>query len=404
MKIMCIVGAMLCAVCGSSWAQETGNDSNEAYVLQQAREKHAASSQTQTTMTQPAANQTTTTQISSGNTVVIIEVSKDASDTARATKPEGRSYSPFVVSFVPGLSFPFGVYDTSISGASIGALTGSVHGIQGAGVFNIALGKVEGLQGAGVFNISEGLRGVQGAGVFNISTHVTGIQTAGVFNVAEEMHGVQAAGVLNVAGKASGLMLGLVNISDELDGVAIGLVNIIGNGIDDVALDYQFASRMAYATYRSGTPFLYAAFSAGQILDELGSTKEGLSAGFALGHRFRILFLTADIELGTETALDPVSVERLGWALSGYDPFSPGELKSLAGSFATFGTLRASFGFGKRKGFGPYLGIKADFAPSGSALVPHIMRSSFGSALPYTIRLGELNMDIWPKWFVGVKF
>lgn len=375
--------AVLCAVCGSVWAQESSNDSNEAYVLQQAREKYAASSQTQ-----PATTQTTTTQTSSGTTVVIVEVSNEASDVGRASKPEERAYTPVVLSFVPGISFPFGVYDTSLSAAWIGALTGSVHGIQGAGVFNI----------------SEGLRGIQSAGVFNIAEEMRGIQAAGVFNIAEEMHGVQAAGVFNVAGKASGVMLGLVNVCDELDGVAIGLVNIIGNGIYDVALDYQFDSRMAYATYRSGTPFLYTAFSAGQPVDELGVTAEGLTAGIALGHRFEILFLTADIELGSEMSLDSASIDRMSRAASGFDPFCEDDIQRVASSIKSYGTLRASFGFGKRKGFGPYVGIKVDFEPSGSQLIPGILRSAFGSNMPYTIEIHDINVDFWPKWFLGVKF
>lgn len=392
---MCIIGA-LCAICGSAWAQETGNDANEAYVLQQARDAYAASSQAKPatdTASRPDSAQTATNQPSTGG----------ASNADGTSRPEGRAYSPFVVGFVPGLSFPFGIVDTSLSAAWIGALTGSVHGLQGAGVFNISE-STRGIQGAGVFNITGRVRGIQAAGVFNVAEEMHGIQASAVFNVAGEMHGIQAAGVFNVAGKASGVMLGLVNVADELDGIAFGFVNFIGNGIHDVSIDYQPASGMAYATYRSGTPFLYAAFSAGQPIDQFGKTSEGLTAGFALGHRLKILFLTTDIELGSELLLDPASAHRVGMALSGYDPFSSDDIHGLIDSITTFGTLRASFGFGKRKGFGPYMGIKADFVPSGSIELPGIMRSAFGSALPYTISFGNLGIDIWPKWFLGIKF
>jgi len=201
-------------------------------------------------------------------------------------------------------------------------------------------------------------------------------------------------------------MIGLVNIADELDGVAIGLVNIIGNGIHDFALDYQFDSRMTYAAYRSGTPFLYAAFTAGQPSTEFLRTAEGLTAGAALGHRFKFLFLTADIELGMETPVDPATLDAIYQDIVAVsnDDFGKSDFSSLLGSSRSFGTLRASFGFGNRRGFGPYIGIKADFAPSGSTQVPATMQRSFGTAVPYTVTVFDTSIDIWPKWFLGLKF
>jgi len=201
-------------------------------------------------------------------------------------------------------------------------------------------------------------------------------------------------------------MIGVVNIADELDGVAIGLVNIIGNGIHDFALDYQFDSNMTYAAYRSGTPFLYAAFTAGQPSTEFLRTAEGLTVGSALGHRFKFLFLTADIELGMETPVDPATLDLLYQDLTAvqYDDFGTSEFSSLLAASRSFGSLRASFGFGNRRGFGPYIGIKADFAPTGSGLVPVGMRKSFGTAEPYVVTLFETSIDIWPKLFLGIKF
>jgi hypothetical protein len=444
---------------GSIWAQETTSTTNEDYVLQQARDKYAASSATQpgtTTVTtettttttietqpalvaapaqpaapaqtiapvqpvQPAAPAQPATTFNLGSTTITIEVARSGDAAEQDGKPSHR-YTPFVLSFVPGLSLPFGIYDTSFSAAPIGALTGSVHGVQGAGVFNIADGDVHGVQGAGVFNIVGGdVRGVQGAGVFNIAERVrgaqaaglfniadtvNGIQSAGIFNIADELHGIQVSGVVNVADDATGAMIGLVNIADELDGIAIGLVNIIGNGIHDISVDYQFDSGMTYATYRSGTPFLYAAFTAGQQWNDVLRNSNGMTVGTALGHRFRFLFLTADVELGMETPVDPESLNTVYQALSAIDchDFDVSQYETLASSFNTFGTLRASFGFGNRKGFGPYVGIKADFAPSANDTVPGSMRSAFGSAAPYTVPVFGVDLDIWPKWFVGIKF
>ncbi len=308
-RLLCTIAA-LCAVGGSVLAQETTTDTSEDYVLQQARDKFNASAGTQpgtteiqtttttttettttttTVETQPAATQPATT-FSVGSTVVTIEITKPSASEQERTGPR-HPYFPFVISFVPGISFPFGTYDTTFSAAPIGALTGSVngaqaagvfnitdgtmHGLQGAGVFNIVgeaqrgfqgagvfniVGKhAQGFQGAGVFNIAGDLRGAQSAGVFNIAGNINGIQMAGLFNIAGNVSGVQMAGIVNIADEASGAMIGLVNVADELDGVAIGLVNIIGNGIHDLSVDYQLDSRMTYATYRSGTPFLYAA-------------------------------------------------------------------------------------------------------------------------------------------------
>ncbi len=401
MKHVLLIAAALCATLGPVWAQDSTTGTEEDFVLQQARDKHSAA----------------TAQTPSG-TVVTIEITQVTESQPEAPDRGDHPYAPIVLSFVPGISFPYGVFDASISAAAIGAISGSVDGLQGAGVFNIADGDIRGLQGAGVFNIVAGgvrgaqgggvfnivggdVRGAQGAGVFNIAERVNGLQAAGVFNIAGTMHGVQAAGVLNIADKASGTMIALVNVAGELDGVAIGLINIIGNGINDVALDCQFDTGMAYATWRSGTPVLYASFSAGQPAAVLLSTTEGLTVGAALGHRFRFLFLTADIELGAETPVDPASFDRI---IADFENCEAGGVNSIDPWEHSFGTLRASFGFGRRRGFGPYIGIKADFAPTGSDSIPASLRNAFGSAEPYTLRIFDTNLDIWPKWFLGIKF
>ncbi len=442
MKRILILAAVIYAACGPLWAQEAGTGTSEDYVLQKARDEYNAANATQTTQTTITETQTTIVETQTtapatptapaapatpqaatkpGTTTITIEIPWTPAP-ARVSREAEHPYFPFVFSFVPGVSFPFGIYDTSVSAAPIGAITGSVYGLQGAGVFNISDGDIHGMQGAGVFNITGrqvggfqgagvfniagGIRGAQGAGVFNIAEEVRGIQIAGVFNIADEMHGAQLAGVVNIAGKADGAMIGVINIADELDGVAIGLVNIIGNGIHDFALDYQFDSNMTYAAYRSGTPFLYAAFTAGQPSNQFLRTAEGLTVGSALGHRFRFLFLTADIELGMETPVDPATLSAIYQDLTttSYDDFGKVEFSSLLESSRSFGSLRASFGFGNRRGFGPYIGIKADFAPTGSSQVPAAMRSSFGTAVPYTVTLFDTDIDIWPKWFVGIKF
>lgn len=406
--LLFVMAAALCARPGV-FAQGTDEPSADA-VLQKARDLLAAA---------------VTAAAPTDSAGYIDPVEPDDVDTAT-----DREYLPFTVGFVPGLSFPFGLYDTSLSLAAVGALTGAVDGFQGAGVFNIALGRVAGLQGAGVFNVVEGgvdgfqgagvfniasgdVNGFQGAGVFNIAEgevsifqgagifniagSIEGVQAAGIFNAADHLDGLMLSGIVNVAGEASGAMVGLVNVADSLDGVAIGLVNIIGNGIHDVAAEYQFASDSVYATYRSGTPFLYGVFYAGQPAAEALRSYEWVTLGAGLGHRFHVLFLTADVELAAEAPMDAAALAGLVDAIDG--TWSPGGY----GWPGAFGSVRASFGLGARKGFGIYAGIKADFGISGWGSVPErLRRSSFGNG-SYAFNLFGKTVDLWPKWFIGVK-
>jgi len=460
MRIFIVLLVAACISGGSVWAQDSGTDSSEDYVLQKAREEYAGNSDKGDDMTEfvetapdeqaaPAGSAATSdntaqadqTQSKAGISVtttdnsvtIVISGNRDDDGELDGSGSRNHPYFPFVYSFVPGVSIPFGIWDTSLSVAPIGAITGSVHGLQGAGIFNIADGDVQGLQGAGIFNIVEGdfrgvhgaglfnivhgnARGVQGAGLFNISDsanavqgaglfniadNINGVQASGLFNIADSMRGVQAAGLFNIAGDASGVMIGVVNVAENLDGLALGLVNIIGNGIHDISVDYQFDSGMTYATYRSGTPFLYAAFYAGQPFDNLVKTADNITFGAGLGHRFKFLFLTADVDVCMETPLDMATIYALGQAIQNEDPDPIMQLESWKSSFAS---IRATFGFGDRKGFGPYIGIKTDIDIAGLGAVPEIFRSSFGSTTASTVTLFGNKWEIWPKLFLGVKF
>ncbi len=342
-------------------------------------------------------------------------------------------YMPVLIGLVPGLSIPPGIYDTSLALGAVGSLTGSVDGIQLAGVFNINLGRLDGFQAAGVFNMTGGdvsgfqsagvfnmtggdVSGFQGAGVFNMTAGdvslfqaagvfniaggtVSGVQAAGVFNIAEKLDGAMLAGVFNIAGEADGVMIGLVNIADELDGLAIGLVNIIGNGVYDLAVDWQFDTDTAYLTYRSGTPAMYSSFYLGADASSLFDGRlANTTMGMGIGHRFRVLFMTADVELCAETPVTDGSLSALSAVLwQGASPASydwPG----------TFWSLRSSFGLGDRTGRGPYLGIKTDFSVGGSGPVPEYLRSDFGDPTAVTFELFGATVTAWPKWFVGVRF
>jgi len=457
MRIFFVILVAVCVSGGSVWAQDSEAGSSEDYVLQKAREEYssqtgddmtevvessesdqpASETATETAATDPEDGQKTSAGVSVTTTddsvTIVISGNRNKDQKDGNTADDGYRYSPFVISFVPGVSFPFGIWDTSLSAAPIGAITGSVHGLQGAGIFNIADGDVQGMQGAGIFNMVQGdsrglqgagifnivegdARGVQGAGIFNIAgtanalqaagtfniaDRINGVQAAGLFNIAGTMNGIQAAGLFNIAGDARGAMIGVVNVAENLDGLALGLVNIIGNGIHDISVDYQFDTGMTYATYRSGTPFLYAAFYAGQPWDNLVRTMDNISFGAGLGHRFKFLFLTADVDVCVETPLDMESIAALSQAIQNEDPHAIVQLESWKASFAS---VRATFGFGDRKGFGPYIGIKADIDVNGLGAVPEIFRKSFGSTEPSTAKVFGYDLIIWPKLFAGIKF
>lgn len=415
--VSCILAAAICAQAGL-FAQEA--EPSEDYVLQQARDKYSSSD---TPDADEAAQnpQEPVAVIEAGNFTISISERQDTPNSEREEYP----YTPFVISFVPGVSTPFGIWDSSLSLGTIGSISGSVYGLQasgvfniadgdiggfqGASVFNIASGSVNGFQGAGVFNMADQANGFQGAGVFNMASRASvaqiagvfnmaeeldGVQAAGVFNVAERADGVMAAGVVNVAGRAKGVMIAPINVADELDGLAIGLLNFIGNGIHDLAVDYQFDTDMMYLTYRSGTPQGYAVFYAGQPASKLFLSSEDISVGAGLGHRMHILFLTADIEGCVELPIDPYRLQEAA---------ETGNPDLLPWSEA-FGSLRVSFGFGQRRGFGAYLGIKTDIALAGSGQVPLHLRSSYGESAPKPLTLFGEDFELWPKLFLGFKF
>lgn len=421
--VSCFVAAAVCASAGL-FAQDAGNDD---YVLEQARREYQASGSS-SSQTAPAASASNADN-AAPQPFITITVNRPERPERRASGDEKRyPYTPFVLSVVPGISAPMGVWDTSMALGWIGSVTGSVdgfaaagafniglgtvNGFQGAGAFNIAEGDVNGFQGAGVFNIAKDVNGfqgagvfniaedvafAQGAGVFNIAQRVSGVQAAGVFNVADELDGVQAAGVINVAGKAKGLMIAPINVADSLDGVAIGFLNFIADGINDLAVDYQFATDTAYLTYRTGTRALYAVAYAGlpgqRIADGFQSI-DGLSAGFGLGRRVRFLFLSADIEAAAELPVDPASWSA---AAAADDP-------RLLGLDRAFGSLRVSFGFGGRKNLGLYMGVKTDIAPAGAGLVPEHLRAAWGEPSAEAITLFGERFELWPKFFMGFRF
>lgn len=263
------------------------------------------------------------------------------SDSTDATQPpegdqfERVSYTPILISLVPGLSVPLGYYDASLVGGAIGNIARDVSGAEGAGVFNLSR-DVRGFQGAGVFNIAREILGFQSAGVFNIvDRDMTGFQSAGVFNIvngkvlapfqgagvfniAQEVYGFQCAGVFNISGsvaggqfagvfnkanRVTGVQVGLVNVAEHIDGVQLGLVNIAGNGVNSLGATYEPSTNFVFAHWQAGTPALYTLFGIGSPADRWFRDYSGFVASIGLGSRTRAWGLNIDLDVSAEQAV-----------------------------------------------------------------------------------------------------
>ena len=325
----------------------------------------------------------------------------------------GRPYTPFVVSFVPGIQFPaFGLYDTSAAFGWIGSGVGDVEGIQASGVFNLAR-DVEGFQGSGVFNIARDVEGFQGSGVFNIARDVEGFQGAGVFNIARKVEGFQmsgtfniadtvdggmVAGVFNAADRVSGSMIGLVNVADHLDGVALGLINIIGNGVNEIGLAYVPAEDMTYLSYRTGTASLYAVYYGGVGAEDWFVDSDSLIVGIGFGHRIRIGEGSLDFEVSAEQELYPDRRAALTAAAEAEDE------EAFWALIRPYPAVRAALNI-PVLGFKAVLGIEADFDVSAwGSYVPDRLRASSFRTGGWSGDAWGLEFTAWPKVYLGLSF
>ncbi len=251
------------------------------------------------------------------------QLDKGSTEDSQTNRPEAASevpYEPVLLSFVPGVSIPFGYYRTSASLAAIGAIFEASYGFagagifniyndgygfQGAGVFNIAGSEINGFQGAGVFNIAGGpLRGAQLAGVFNIADQVQGsVQAAGTFNMASKVQGIQMAGIFNTAESVDGMQIGLINITGELRGLQIGLINISNNGVDSLSYVYMPAVDTSFVYWQAGSPFLYMVVGAGAPRKDWFVRNDRLMISAGLGTRVRLGGPYIDVDVSAEQAI-----------------------------------------------------------------------------------------------------
>jgi len=179
------------------------------------------------------------------------------------------AYSPYQISFTPGLSSQ-GLFNSQVvnqvSLNIVGGHTAGVNGAEVGGVFNISEQDVSYFQVAGLFNLVGGsMRGVQVAGASNtVVRRVWGVQAAGVTNRGGAVRGMQLSGIFNVAEKVHGVQLALVNIADSSD-YPIGLVNLVKNGSKSLAAGVD-DSGLAQLTFRSGGRVLYGLIGVGHYV------------------------------------------------------------------------------------------------------------------------------------------
>jgi hypothetical protein len=356
-----------------AFAQDSGEPSEKS-VLDAARAKYWAGGNAKSDSRQAA------------------EAPEDSAAAIAAAQGDDFPFTPVQISFVPGVSLPFGVYDVTLSAGMIGGITRDVSGAAGSGVFNISR-DLRGAQGAGVFNISRDMRGVQGAGIFNVAEDVHGLQGAGLFNIARSVKGGQAAGLFNSAGDVKGVQIGVVNIARNIDGVQIGLINIAGNGVDSLGVAYEPATSYAYAYWQAGTPTLYTIAGLGAPCRDWDCDPAGAVASIGFGSRSSLFGIKIDMDLSAESAIGDLPYRSFAWsgdwsAWEGWSDLKP------------YPSLRIAAGAPIGHHWQVFAGLKADIDVKALGdRVPEALKRGSG----WKGSLFDEGFTIWPKWFFGLK-
>jgi hypothetical protein len=254
-------------------------------------------------------------------------------------------WTPFYISLVPGVSFPWGGnYSANISASLLagrnnnitgiqangfyGHITGNLSGVQASGFMSIIDGKVTGVQTSGFMNIArgEGVVGIQDAGFLNINNgYIHGVQAAGFMNINNggfigiqgagfmtimQGHGkgVQAAGFLNIADRLDGVQLGIINVANELNGAPIGFLNFIKGGICSPAV-YVDSLKNLFLQYQGGTEWFYTFYFVGTPWD---FKFDELVYGGGFGARLKLgRMLSFDFDISTKQYLNIAKIEEL---------------------------------------------------------------------------------------------
>lgn len=340
----------------------------------------------------------------------------------------GNRTANFVLSVIPGITFPangedakivvspfislqhcveglqinglIGITKNSLQGIQASGLVnisnGLFQGIQFSGLVNILNGNMQGVQNAGLVNIArEKIQGVQNAGLINISQgKMQGVQSAGLANISKgKIQGVQVAGLINIAEEVQGLQVGLINIAERNQGISFGLINIIKNGIFDPAIYY--ANDEMFIQYQGGTNYFYTTF--------IGGTKQNFNFnygvfGMGIGTRLGKDFLCLDLELIKYQVFSnglKKDIESLGIKESSIEDLSDVMKKYSYPSF------RATLNFRFGNDFGLFIAYNADFETCGSNEKAFENRSS-GKLIKAPFGIDSLKAHTY--WSFGLKF
>lgn len=161
-------------------------------------------------------------------------------------------------------------------------VNGGVQRLEMGSLANVNTGTVSGIQAAGLGNFTTGPveKGIQFSGVYNGSLgEVNGAQFSGVLNQAKSLNGVQAS-IVNFSGESKGAQIGIVNIAKASEGYyPLGLVNIVEDGYYPLELTF---GETIYSTValRMGMPLLHSILSYGYSANDGNSLQ---AAGIGLG-------------------------------------------------------------------------------------------------------------------------
>ena len=185
-----------------------------------------------------------------------------------------------------------------------------------------------------------------------------------MFNISGKMHGVQIAGLFNIADEAHGLVIAPVNVLSTFDGVPVGLLNLIGDGIHDLSVWYSSDQR-TWVGLLNGSKTYYSIGFVGvdklATLDELSSLALGLGLGFRIHFTS---FLYADFEADLKTGTTGSSADaRLASLVAPQAKLVPAARASAGfdlGFLKLFGGINADL-------FPTGLMAATDYLPRGSA-------------------------------------
>lgn len=326
-----------------------------------------------------------------------------------------------------------------------------VHGVQGAGFFNLVRNEVEGVQLAGFMNLNGGymqgaqfsgflnttagdLNGVQGSGFLNIASGYTeGAQLSGFMNIAGadadvfqasgfanitagDMQGAQMSGFLNYSGDvnvqlsgfanvASGNVKGLqasgfVNVADNVQGVQLGILNL-ADSVSGVPIGLLSVVRKngfrQLEVWGGATMQANAAFKIG--VDKFYNI-------FAIGSQFAAEDFRWGLGYGAGTQIGLSSRDFLNVELISYQIREDNDRWYTLDELNLLNTFRLAYAHQFSEHFSLFV------APTFNVMVSNRQESSDGSIgsgiAPWTVfdetYDNRTNVQMWPGFHAGIRF